>query len=155
MSNRHERRRRAADQRRRAKEWGDFHEDTGGAFRLTLHRRSQFDIVQYLAARLAGDLQAAALDIALEVLAKAATEGGLPNCLVCGTPLARLPPIIVTMLPERSDPSAVIASGICPACAEATDAQIMATIEEVLRGGAWPELRALDMAQVSTSAGRA
>ena len=155
MSNRHERRRCAADQRRRAKEWQDFHADTGGAFRLSLHRRDQFDLVAYLAARLAGNLQAAALGIALEDLVKAATEGRLPDCLICGTPLRRLPQVIVTMLPERPDPHITMASGCCPACAALTDAEIMSRAEGVLRRGAWPELRVVDTAHVSAKAGRA
>jgi hypothetical protein len=155
VPNRHERRRGAADQRRQDRGWQDFHADTGGAFRLTLHRRDRFDLVAYLAARLAGDLQAAALGIALEDLVNAAAESRLPDCLICGTPLRRLPLVIVTMLAERPDPSITMASGCCPACAEMTDAELMVAIEEVLRRGAWPELRAVDPLQISNSAGRA
>jgi hypothetical protein len=139
---------------RRAKEWQDFHLDAAGAFRLTLHRRSRFDLAVYLAARLADDLQATALGKALDDLVKAAAESRLPDCLVCGAPLSWLPPIIITMLAERPDPSTIMSSGICPACAEATDAEILSRAEAVLRR-VWPDLRVLDMSQVHPTGGRA
>jgi hypothetical protein len=153
--NRAEWRRNAAKQRRRSKEWQEFHEDTGGAFRLSLYRRDRFDLVAYLAARLTGDVQAAALGAAFECLGEAAAESRLPDCLVCGTPLRRLPPVIIVMLPERSDPSIVMATGVCPTCAAMTDAEITARAEGVLRRGAWPALRPVDPLQISDSAGRA
>ena len=153
--NRAERRRRAADNRRRTKEWQDFHADTGGAFRLSLYRRDRFDIVQHLAARLAGDLQAAALEIALRDLVNAKIDGRLPDCFTCGAAMSRLPEVVMVMLPERHDPSFTMASGCCPACAALTDAEIMSRAEAVLRRGAWPELRTIDMDHVHPTGGRA
>jgi hypothetical protein len=139
MSNRRERPRRAADERRRAKEWRDSHEDTGGAFRLGLYRRDRFDLAVYVAARLTGDVQAAALGAALENLVEAAAEGRLLHCLICGAPPHRLPLVIAVMVPERPDPSTVMASGFCTTCAAMNDADILARAEQVLRQGAWPE----------------
>jgi hypothetical protein len=152
--NRAERRRHAADNRRRTKEWQDFHADTGGAFRLSLHRRDQFDLVAFFSAWLAGDLQVTALDIAYRDLAKAAAERRLPDCLACGVGLSRMPDVIAVMLAERPDPSSVMASGICPGCARMTDAEITAIVEKLLRR-TWPELRVVDSAQISSAAGRA
>ncbi len=152
--NRAERRRQAAEERRRGKEWQDFHADTGGTFRLSLYRRDRLDIVRHLAARLAGDLQAAALEIALRDLVNAEIDGRLPDCLLCGAALSRLPEVVMVMLPERADPSFTMASGCCPACAALTDAEIMSRAEGVLCR-AWPDLRAVDPAQMSSAAGRA
>jgi hypothetical protein len=153
--NRGERRRQAARERCRSRDWAEFHEDTAGVFRLSLHQRDRFDLAVYLAARLTGDVQAAALGAAFECLGEAAAESRLPDCLICGTPLRRLPPAIVVMLPERPDPSIVIASGICPTCAAMTDAEIMAIAEGMLRAGAWPNLRTIDAAARPAGGGHA
>ena len=133
----------------------DFHRETGGAFRLTLYRRERFDIAAFVEAWMAGDLHATALDIAYRSLAAAAANGSLPDCMACGEHLSAMPDCLCIMLAERPDPSNIMASGICPACALGSDAQITATIEGVLRRGMWPDLRVIDPAAVSPKAGRA
>ena len=152
--------RRAARHRQRATAGAagsicDFHDDCGGVFRLTIHRRDQIPLVWVAAGLLSGDIHVHALEAALRRLAAAEAAGDLCDCLICGGPLVAVPAVVLVLLPERSDPSLVVATGCCPKCERLSDVEILAGATALLRAGAWPGLRAIDPAAIVSAGGRA
>jgi hypothetical protein len=125
----------------------DLHRDNGGGLmRINIHRPEQFDPIAFALARLAGDVNAQALALAVEHLAEAARADNLPPCFTCGGRVTF--GAVLVLRAERDDPSMMMNGALCPDCSRLDDEEIFARAEEVLRHF-WPDARTIDPAAVS------
>ena len=88
----------------------------------------------------------------------AASEGEGMLCLNCDRTFSRKfchsAFLVVAPIANAQTPEMAILTGICPACADRSDADLLVVAQHRLKG-VWPDLRRLDAANLHTRGGRA
>lgn len=137
--NRHQRRRRAAQQRRYS--IADFHDDAAGVFSVGV--LTPLDVAALM---LTNQSIAASLIDWLNRI-----EQTRPLCAYCDTVFTREEPPTMWLLAQAvGNPGArgIMLMGACEACCVRypTNEALLAAVADVLKRGAWPDLRTLDPA---------
>jgi hypothetical protein len=132
-----------------------FHDEAAGLIDVRIARTDQFPFLTLLAEL--GEPVPMAFVTALKMLRRRIKRLEKPLCASCDfTFYPKRPPAgVLILLPATDAVSQLIAAGICPGCAEKTDAEIVEGFARFAKMKLWPDLRVIDAVHVARDGGRA